>query len=383
MRTLEQQIKEFETLTELLEDLEREGITGTRRKKIAEEFLYLKARASRIPYSGGFELTPLCNLNCKMCYVHLSRQQIDPEQMLSTEQWIEIIKEAVDAGMLYADITGGECLTHPGFKDIYRYLYSSGVRITILTNGVLIDEGMVEFFKKYKPAHVQISLYGSDGEAYKRVTGYDVFDRVVNAIELLKKAQIDCNISITPSIYMKDDKENILKFARTLGVKYSIGAVSLPARPDTGREVTTIAVENSVYVDMRIDEKAYRSTQEKTLIKPYRFDIVGSGKEVGIGCSSGRCSFHVNWKGEMTPCVPYYTVKRSIKEYGFLGAWEEIKTAMETYVVPQECKNCEYADGCSSCPAEKTSGILNGTLNTNVCERFKMVLEKCWGLNEK
>ena len=30
------------------------------------------ARGHDTPISGDFELTPLCNLDCKMCYVHLA-----------------------------------------------------------------------------------------------------------------------------------------------------------------------------------------------------------------------------------------------------------------------------------------------------------------------
>ena len=30
-----------------------------------------RTREADVPYSGSFELTPLCNLDCKMCYVHL------------------------------------------------------------------------------------------------------------------------------------------------------------------------------------------------------------------------------------------------------------------------------------------------------------------------
>ena len=35
-----------------------------------------KAFAEGIPISGTFELTPRCNFNCKMCYVHLQPEEI-------------------------------------------------------------------------------------------------------------------------------------------------------------------------------------------------------------------------------------------------------------------------------------------------------------------
>lgn len=380
---MEQEIKVFDTLAELLVDLDKEGITGYQKQKKVEEFLYLKARVKKIPFAGSFELTPLCNLDCKMCYVHLSKGQVKNEQLVSTEQWIDIIRQAVDAGMMYADITGGECLTHPGFKEIYKYMYSRGVRITVLSNGALIDKELVSFFQQYKPALIQISLYGSNGDAYKRVTGHDVFDSVVRAIRLLKEAQLRCRIAITPSIFMADDKNDILDFVRSLEIDYALGTVSLPARPDTGRDISTIAVENNVYVDMRINDEAYRSKLPKAeKSKSYNLSVRGL-ETSGIPCASGRCSFHINWKAEMMPCIPFYTIRKSIARYGYIGAWREVQKEMAAFQHPQECANCKHKDICTTCPAEKTKGILNGKLNTNVCDRLNMVMEKCYGIIDK
>ena len=39
--------------------------------------LWLKARRECIPINGLFELTPLCNFRCRMCYVRL-----DPADMV-------------------------------------------------------------------------------------------------------------------------------------------------------------------------------------------------------------------------------------------------------------------------------------------------------------
>ena len=39
------------------------------------EYLHAKAARLGIPLSGSFELTPLCNLQCRMCYVRMTRAQ--------------------------------------------------------------------------------------------------------------------------------------------------------------------------------------------------------------------------------------------------------------------------------------------------------------------
>lgn len=38
--------------------------------------IWRKAFTDGIPISGTFELTPRCNFDCKMCYVHLKEEQI-------------------------------------------------------------------------------------------------------------------------------------------------------------------------------------------------------------------------------------------------------------------------------------------------------------------
>ena len=80
-----------------------------------------RTREADVPYSGSFELTPLCNLDCKMCYVHLQDPSVR-HRMLSGEQWISLIQQAIDEGMMEAMLTGGEAMTHPAFWDIYMYL---------------------------------------------------------------------------------------------------------------------------------------------------------------------------------------------------------------------------------------------------------------------
>ena len=72
------------------------------------KYLMAKAVRQKIPLSGIFELTPLCNMNCRMCYVRMNREEQEKIAPLGTvEQWLEVGKEARDSGMLYLLLTGG------------------------------------------------------------------------------------------------------------------------------------------------------------------------------------------------------------------------------------------------------------------------------------
>ena len=149
------------SLSALLATLDAQGITDHRRYQMVRQYLNFRAREKNIPINGTFELTPLCNLDCKMCYVHLNREQMNGVELLTTGQWKDMMKQAVEAGMTYAKLTGGECLTYPGFQELYLYLRSFGVEVSVLSNGVLMEGEMADFLIANPPAHVQITLYGA------------------------------------------------------------------------------------------------------------------------------------------------------------------------------------------------------------------------------
>ena len=48
--------------------------------------LWAKAGAERIPLTGAFELLPICNFACKMCYVRKSRSG----ESRRTDEWKEV-----------------------------------------------------------------------------------------------------------------------------------------------------------------------------------------------------------------------------------------------------------------------------------------------------
>ena len=87
-------------------------------KEFRENYLR-RFKNSRAPIEGIFELTGRCNFNCKMCYIHTKTNA----EFLKTEKngdwWISCIDSACKKGMLFALLTGGECLLHPDFQRIY------------------------------------------------------------------------------------------------------------------------------------------------------------------------------------------------------------------------------------------------------------------------
>ena len=160
-----------------------------------------KAFADAIPISGTFELTPRCNFNCRMCYVHLKPEQIPKfGRELKAKEWLRIAEEAKAAGTTWLCITGGEPLMHPEFETIYKELAQMGFFITLQTNASLIQGKAAKLLEDYPPKGVKITLYGASDETYEAVCGVKEGLKKVNAgIQTLKHLEIPVQLVSTVS----------------------------------------------------------------------------------------------------------------------------------------------------------------------------------------
>ena len=67
-----------------------------------EKMMIQKAKQQRIPITGSMELLPLCNMNCDMCYVRLSREEVRRIGRFRTaEEWLHLVRQMQQAGVLF------------------------------------------------------------------------------------------------------------------------------------------------------------------------------------------------------------------------------------------------------------------------------------------
>ena len=354
------------TLRELLRQLDEQGITDYRRYERVRTFLTFKARARGVPISASFELTPLCNLDCKMCYVHLHKDQMKGAQLLSIQQWKDIMQQAIDAGLMYARLTGGECLTYPSFKELYLFLRERGVEVVILSNGVLMDEPMVEFLRANPPAAIQVTLYGASEEAYERVTGQRAFARVARNIRRLMDAGFPLQVAVTPNAFMTDG-EDLVRYLHDQGYTEVINMGVIKPREETGRGVKDASLDT--YISMLKLRAALKGRIVEPDCDPDSLpDPNRQGESVqGVTCGAGRSGFSVDWQGCMRPCNTFPTEGVNVLEEGFAEAWRRIHHIATHYPRPAECEGCTYKSVCKHCVAEHAANAEPGHASPAVC----------------
>lgn len=362
------------TLRELIARLDAEGITDYRRYYQVRQFMDFKGREKGVPVTGTFEVTPLCNLDCKMCYVHLNADQLHGAKLLPVETWKDFARQAFDAGMMYASITGGECLTYPGFKELYLYLGSLGVETHVLSNSVLIDEETTEFFKANPPAYIQVTLYGASEDAYERVTGRRVFGKVVENIRRIRDAGIPISISVTPNAFMTDGLD-VVKFLHEEDFPFIINSGILSPREETGRKLED--AELDVYIDMLKLRRELTGNGIEPECKPDMQPVLGPSQGEsprGVLCGAGRSSFAIDWHGRMRPCNTFPCDPVDVAALGFAESWRLTnKTACE-FPLPIECEGCSFQHVCKACVSEHSAGAEVGHASPAICSWGKRMV---------
>ncbi len=368
------------SLFSLLNQLDREGVSGYEKYVRVRRYIQFKAREQRVPVCGTFELTPLCNLACSMCYVRLDRAQMGPRELLPVDTWRGIIDQAVDAGLMYASVTGGECLTYEGFRALYLHLRARGIETVVLTNGVLLDEDTVRFLADHPPAGIQITLYGADEDEYERVTGRRVFRTVMDNLARLKAQNLPTVLSVTPNRGMKKPKE-LMRLLYELGLPYQINSALKTPREETGRPLREAALET--YLDIYREEQRLwgdqplRTVPDEDLPDPGRHPDSGNAvPEKGVQCAAGRSSFCVTWDGKLKPCNTFPGIEADVRQLGFQAAWAQISRQVQEVPLPVECPGCPFERICNHCIIEHLDGGQPGHVNPAVCGHVRCLVKE-------
>lgn len=305
--------------------------------------VWQNAYNSKTPISGIFELTPRCNFDCKMCYVHLKADQISKHgRELTAAEWLRIANEAKKAGTLWLCITGGEPLLHPEFEKIWRGLSEMGFFLTLQTNAALINEKVLALFEKYPPRQVKITLYGTNDEVYKAVCGVDNgFTNVNNGIHSLMSIGIPVRLVSTIIQQNVDNAKMMAFYAYRHRLPWSATDSIKPSLRGATTNATAVCVKENPY--------AYKSNQINYRLKKLRY--VDPNRKPASYCKDYRIGYWILWDGNMRFCSFMDEPNISMLEYPFSEAWQRLLEYEESLEWPTKCKTCEAAKVCLECAA--------------------------------
>lgn len=329
-----------------------EGKKSAQIKKV----LIQKCGMAGVPVSGTFELTPRCNLGCRMCYIRLTPEQMAPiGRERTAAEWLALAEEAKEEGMLFLLLTGGEPTLREDFSEIYEGLAQMGLSLSINTNGTRFDARLKELFHRYPPAQVNITLYGTSREDYKRQCGNEkAYDAVMNTIDWLQEEHILLRLNATMTPSNADKWLEFEEFARDRDLELRMSTYCFPpVRRGECKEFERLSPEAAG--EIFVEDIRFREGQEAIEKRKNSLVQHHSSCKLDIGdpiqCMAGSSQFWMNWDGTMVPCGMLEIPSVKPFEKGFKEAWQELREETKKIYLCPDCVSCPERQTCLNCAA--------------------------------
>lgn len=333
----------------------------------------------RIPKNGTFELTVRCNLHCKMCLFRHDDKE-NPELMakeLTAEQWIDMARQAAEAGIMSLLITGGEPMLRPDFCEIWEGIYKQGFVMELYTNATLVSEQVIETLRKFPPHIIGVTIYGASPETYRRVCGnLQGFSKMLHGVHLLQTLPSELEFRTTLIQDNFDDAfaiDDLVK--REFGVKYSVKQACPINKSVRGACADVESCRILPELDMKM--KTQRLIDQIHQIYGEKFDLNNltitrkksntiSGiekKELSFfGCQAGMSQYTITYDGKLLACQMIDAFSTDAFRDGIQSAWEHFPYKVRIPCTDVKCSYCKFTDTCQSCYGSRyaETGDFNG-----------------------
>jgi radical SAM protein with 4Fe4S-binding SPASM domain len=316
-------------------------------------YLHGKAAAAGRPCAGSFELTPRCCFDCKMCYVHLSQAEQERRgKELSTEQWLSVAQQALEEGLVFLLLTGGEPTLRPDFPELLSGLKRMGLLVSVNTNGYLLRGELLRRILQDPPYRFNITLYGTSDATYEALCGVPAYETVLQNIQALRQAGVDVKLNLTLTPENKADRAAIAEAARSLGAHLQTSAYLFPPVRVTG--TTDFPQRLPPEEAGRLEGERLRETLSEAALAELRqtLSLPAEGEEACTYCRSGRSAFWLTWDGKLLPCGMLAEPGADVLRLGFSEAWRQVRDRVRSLQYPAACQRCRFRRLCHLCLAK-------------------------------
>lgn len=169
----------------------------------------------KAPIKVQWKVTKKCNLKCRHCYLG-ELNNFEPSKELVDK----ILSEILNSNVMEVTLSGGECLTCKYIDYIANTLLSHDIKITIFTNGLLLNRFIEKIDTKYKDRVViNVSVDGLKN-THEQIRGENTFDKTISNIEFAASKGFSITSATVVNSINYDDIIDMIVLLKTKGVKH-------------------------------------------------------------------------------------------------------------------------------------------------------------------
>lgn len=311
------------------------------------------------------ELTPICNHQCIFCSCPWENDKNYKPEILSTNEWKEILTKIRSFGVKQVTFTGGEATTRKDLLDILDHAYNLGFSIGLISNGKLIND---EFLNKIKKYNLLLSISVPGIKTFKDTTKTGNIDHTLDIFSKCKQLGIKTTANITVT------KKNINELYENIALPIINGAsyVLLNRFLPGGR-----GLENKEFLLTLEEINLMLDTAEEVLEKAGISGHVGTElplciiknpekyKHINVSykCAAAKNFFVIDPSGYIKVCnhspqkCCHWT---KIEDLIFDDYWNKF---INSDYIPDMCKNCKYLGIKCDGGCREAAHVTNGSIS--------------------
>jgi radical SAM protein with 4Fe4S-binding SPASM domain len=306
-------------------------------------------------------VTRACNLACPYCYQGHKERAGKTMPLAQVERLLDDVMRVNESAHIV--VTGGEPMMHSDFQAILDAIALRGLTLSILTNGVLLDDAMADRLARQPGLErVQISIDGITEEIHAISRGRKTFLKTKQAVE--RVAEHNVPFLLNPTIH-EDNAHEIIPLALwALSLGGSISANDLRHVPNN--EYANLALSAETFNRVRrelsaVISNAYRQDSDVaariTRLNVRPCSVVPHNAR--FNCGVARSVIDIDWNGDVYPC---HMIKGNDVKLGnmFIHSATDIldRGVKDGWRTPSHkiegCSSCSFVSTCSGGCRSKT-----------------------------
>ena len=296
------------------------------------------------PFGLLAELTYACPLHCPYCSNPVNLGAYSGE--LTTAEWLRVLAEARELGVLQLHLSGGEPLLRRDIVPIARGASQLGLYTNLITSALGLSSRRAEQLRAAGLDHVQISIQADEPVLSDRVAGTRSFERKLRACRLVKKLGWPLTLNVVLH------RQNIDRIARLLDLAEELEADRIElantqyygwARLNRDGLLPSQAQLERAEAVVRAAHQRLRGRMEIIYVLP---DYYSRYPKACMG-GWGRRQLTVVPDGDVLPCPTAHTLplpRASVREHSLAWIWGEsalFQRFRGTDWMPEPCRSCD------------------------------------------
>ena len=307
-----------------------------------------------IPISVVWETTLKCNMNCIHCG---SSAGLNRHNELTTKEGLQLCDNLQSLGTKLISLMGGETFLREDWHVFAHHIRDLGMNVTLMSNGLVIDQKIISQLRTIEPYAITISLDGGTAKTHNKIRRNSIsFERCLQSLDLLTKANLPTTVITT--IHKENYKE--LPLIRDLLLNRGIAWQIQLATP-VGRFPQKLMLSKNEFYSAAVfiaSLKKQYSIKEMPVMGAHNF---GYCSQIlpnimllpWIGCQAGLTALGIQSDGGVIGCLslPDKFVEGNIRKTNLKDIWKNPNSFSYNRKFSKkdlhgECRLCKYGKRC-------------------------------------